>query len=110
MFWIVIVLKKLKRLRFISISVLSFSNFVPEMTTRDKQIIYISENLKFLDLTERNKILGILLDSQIQHDKFQAKSSGTGIRYTDINDETLQKINDKVQSFIKEKDSNLKKM
>ena len=80
------------------------------MSEREQHIIQISENLKFLDLTERNKILGILVNSGIPLDKFQAKSSGTGIRYADINDATLQLVAEKVASFIKEKDSNLKKM
>ncbi len=80
------------------------------MSSRDQHIIYITENLKFLDKIEYYKILGLLIDSGIQHDKFQTKTSGTGIRYADINDVTLQKIMDLIQTCIKEKESNLKKM
>lgn len=80
------------------------------MSDRNQQIIYISENLKFLDKTECNKLLGILMESSIPREKFQSKTSGTGIRYSDINDDTLKKLADKIEFFIKEKESNLKKM
>ncbi len=59
---------------------------------RDKHITYIYEHINEMKLSFRQEVLQMIICSNVPEDKIIEKIKGTEIKFSDIGDETLDKI------------------